>query len=89
MSKIYCGKGKEINGKFGAFYKINICMDEIPAEHVFKAKNGKKYVTLNMNMMRQEDDRGNTHTIVVDTWKPSDKVTPPEDFRDDSDFIPF
>jgi hypothetical protein len=89
MSKIYCGKGKEINGKYGAFYKISVCLDEIPAEHIFKAKNGKRYATLNMSMMRQKDDRGNTHTIVVDTWKPSPKVTPPEDFRDDSDFIPF
>jgi len=88
MSKIYCGKGKEINGQFGTFYKVNICLDEIPAEHIFKAKNGKRYATLNMSMMRQEDDRGNTHTIVVDTWKPS-KQSGPEDFRDDSDSIPF
>ena len=89
MSKIYCGKGKEINGKYGAFYKISICVDEIPAEHIFKAKNGKRYATLNMSMMKQEDDRGNTHTIVVDTWKPDESRSvknAPENFVDDFPF---
>ena len=89
MSKIYCGKGKVISTKNGSFEKINICIDEIPVEHMFKAKNGKRYVNLLVSEMRQPDDKGNTHTVSVDTWKPSDKVTPPEDFRDDSDFIPF
>lgn len=89
MSKIYCGKGKEINGKFGTFYKVSICLDDIPVEHIFKASNGKRYATLNMSMMRQTDEKGNTHTVVVDTWKPSTPNTPPrgpEDFESD---IPF
>jgi len=88
MSKIYCGKGKEINGKYGAFYKINICIDDIPVEHMFKAKSGKRYVNLLVSEMRQPDDKGNTHTVLVDTWKPS-KQSGLEDFRDDSDNIPF
>lgn len=88
MSKIYCGKGKVISTNNGSFEKINICIDEIPVEHMFKAKNGKRYVNLLVSEMRQPDERGNTHTVSVDTWKPS-KQSGPEDFRDDSDFIPF
>ena len=78
MSKIYCGKGKEINGKYGAFYKISVCLDEIPAEHIFKAKNGKRYATLNMSMMRQKDDRG----IRIPSWLTLGNLqaSEPEDF---------
>ena len=32
--------------------------------------NGKRYVNLKITEMRQPDDRGNTHTVLVDTWKP-------------------
>lgn len=91
MTKIYCGKGKEISGKFGTFYKVSICLDDIPVEHLYTAKNGKRYATLNMSEMKQADEKGNTHTVIVDTWKPSTPpVTPPntpprgpEDFQDD------
>jgi len=89
MSKIYCGKGKEITGKFGRFYKISICLDEIPEEHIFKAKNGKRYATLNMSEMKNQDDKGNTHTVVVDTWKPDESRSvknAPENFVDDFPF---
>lgn len=93
MSKIYCGKGKEISGKFGTFYKVSICLDDIPVEHLYKAKNGKRYATLNMSEMKQADEKGNTHTVIVDTWKPSTPSTPPntppENFVDDSSEILF
>ena len=96
MSKIYCGKGKEIDGKFGRFMSINICLDDIPAEHVFKATNGKRYVGLSVSEMRNPDEKGKTHTVTVDTRKsdiskpntppvapPNTPPRGPEDFESD------
>jgi len=59
--KIYIGKGKI--GKYGP--RIRIDLNKIPAEHT---KDG--WVSLNIGELRQPDDRGNTLTVTVDTWKP-------------------
>lgn len=64
--RLYCGRGKQ--SKFGI--NLDICIDDIPAEHTTLGKNGKRYVKLKVNSSREPDDRGNTHYIEVDTWKP-------------------
>lgn len=65
--RLYCGRGKQ--SKFGI--NMDICLDDIPAEHITtSSKNGKRYVKLKVNSSREPDDRGNTHYIEVDTWKP-------------------
>jgi hypothetical protein len=74
--KIYCGRGKRF-GKYGTV-SINICVDDIPKEHITKASNGKRYVRLNVDEKKEADPYGNTHTVSVDTWKPDkDKAQPP------------
>jgi len=67
--KIYCGKAKEVQGNYGAYYRINLCLSDIPAEHITTVGNGKQYVNLDLSMMRARDDKGNTHTLSVNTWK--------------------
>lgn len=67
--KIYIGKAKP--AKFGM--KLNICLSDIPTEHVTEF-NGKKYFRADLNELRQPDDKGNTHTIILDTWKPQSKL---------------
>ena len=69
--KIYCGKAKEVEGNYGIYYRINLCITDIPSEHITKLSNGKEYVNLDLNMMRARDDKGNTHTLTVNTWKPN------------------
>ena len=72
---IYIGKGK--NGKFGTRY--NLCltdMIEYADREIDVAKNGKKYISLNTWLMREPDDRGNTHTAKIDTWKPNTDTIP-------------
>lgn len=65
--RLYCGRGKA--GKYGI--NLDICLDDIPAEHItMSSKNRKRYVKLKVNASREPDDRGNTHYIEVDTWKP-------------------
>lgn len=71
--KIYCGKAK----KSQYSHKINICLSDIPDEFITTSdKNGKKYARLELKESRQPDDRGNTHYLIVDTWKPDGQQAP-------------
>ncbi len=73
--KIYCGKAKEVEGNYGTYFRINLCISDIPSEHITKLSNGKQYVNLDLQMMRARDDKGNTHTLTVNTWKPQGGAT--------------
>ena len=70
QEKIYCGKAVERTNQWGQYFSVNLCLTDIPEEHVRTLDNGKRYVNLKITEMRQPDDRGNTHTVLVDTWKP-------------------
>jgi hypothetical protein len=68
--KIYCGRGKTF-GQYGTI-SVSICLDDIPDQHITKSdKNGKRYVKVNVDAKREADEYGNTHTVTVDTWKPT------------------
>jgi len=89
---IYCGSGKTKNGKFGEFFSVSICLSDLPAEHITTAKNGKKYISLNINRKKEADQYGKDLSIAVDTWKPDPaKASPaPAPVQDtSSDFLPF
>ena len=85
--KIYCGKGKQ--NQYGI--KLNICIDDIPAEYkTVSTATGKTYVRLELKQSKQPDQRGNTHYIEVDTWKPTQRVAAPEPAQEQSsDDLPF
>ena len=86
MEKIYCGKGKK--SQYGI--KINLCLSKIPDEFVTEY-NGQKYIRLDLSELRQVDDRGNTHTVKIDTWKPQGQAqnTPPQSTPPDDSTLPF
>jgi len=91
--KIYCGRGKTF-GQYGTI-SVSICLDDIPAEYITKSdKNGKRYVKINVDAKREADDYGYTHTVTVDTWKPTARSAPAttrpamED-HDDNGSLPF
>jgi hypothetical protein len=89
---IYCGSGKTKNGKFGEFFSVSICLSDLPAEHITTAKNGKKYINLNINRKKEADQYGKDLSIAVDTWKPDPaKAAPAQAPVQDtsSDFLPF
>ena len=69
MSNIYCGKGKP--SKFGL--KLNICLSDIPPEHTTEF-NGKVYVKIDLQELKSVDQKGNTHTLKIDTWKPRQEI---------------
>ena len=68
--KIWCGKAKE-NFENGNIIRVNLCLSDIPAEYISTGKNGKKYVKINVQRMKNVDDYSNTHSLSVDTWKPN------------------
>jgi hypothetical protein len=65
--KIWCGRGKE-SGQYGQI-KFNICLDNIPQEFISEFQ-GKRYVKLILSKKREPDEKGNSHGVEVDTWKP-------------------
>jgi len=69
-NRIFCGNGK-LFGQYGGI-KISICVDDIPAEWIKKStKNGKRYVSLNINANKNGIDQyDNTHNVSVDTFIP-------------------
>lgn len=85
MSKIYVGSGKKHPSY--DLITLDVCLSDIPKEHITKSqKNGKSYVKLKVSARKSPDDRGNTHSLEVDTWKPEPKQTAP---KDDTDDLPF
>lgn len=94
-NKIYCGSGKTQISQYGEFYKISVCLDDLPEEHVNTAKNGKKYVNLIISRKKETDQYGKNLSVTVDTWKPnSEKQVPSVPQQDiinevQSDQLPF
>lgn len=71
--KIWCGRGKE-SGQYGQI-KFNICLDNIPSEFISEFQ-GKRYVKLILTKKREPDEKGNSHGVEVDTWKPDSSKKP-------------
>lgn len=75
--KIYCGSGVT---KSDGWQKVSICLSDLPKEYITTAKNGKKYINLNINKKKEADQYGKDLSISVDTWKPTPQgqaPTPP------------
>ena len=89
--KIYVESGKTQSGKFGEFYKVSICLSDLPAEHITTAKNGKKYINLAVNKKQAPDQYGKDLSVQVDTWKPEAKVEEVKSVSvsNSSDDLPF
>lgn len=75
QEKIYAGSGKTQSGQYGEFYKVSICLTDIPKEYVTTAKNGKEYVNLVVNKKKETDQYGKDLSVTVDTWKPDQSNT--------------
>jgi hypothetical protein len=73
---IYVGSGKTQQGKYGEFFKVSICLSDLPKEFITEAKNGKKYINLAINRKKEPDQYGKDLSIQVDTYKPEPKKEP-------------
>lgn len=72
--KIYLGSGKEkVFNDGGSVISVHLTLNDI-ADHFknygYTATNGDKRIKLNIGSRREIGTYGETHTVVLDTWKP-------------------
>ena len=70
---IYAGSGKTVSTKYGEFFKVTVCLSDLPKEHIFEY-NDKKYVKLDISKKKEADQYGKNVKVQVDTWKPEPKT---------------
>lgn len=81
--KIYCGSVKEISLQNGKILKVSLNLSELLnqyAEHGYMSKTGKKMMTLKISERREVGQYGETHTVMVDTWKPVKQDVPAQNY---------
>ena len=78
---IYVGSGKTQSGKYGDFFKVSICLSDLPKELITEAKNGKKYINLTINRKKEPDQYGKDLSVQVDTYKPEPKQEPKQEYK--------
>ncbi len=66
--KIYVGKARLKNGRFGEFFNIWITPDGV--EDITRHTNAQGSINLVMSEMREPDRAGFTHTLYVDDYVP-------------------
>ena len=71
--KVYLANLKSF-GNFGSI-KGRFYMDKIE-EHIQTDDKGRKYIPFIVNVNKEPDQYGNTHSVVLDTWKPDDTKAP-------------
>lgn len=52
-----------------ALINLSICLSDIPKEAIKQATNGKKYLSLTVQDLRETDENGNTHSVSVTQTK--------------------
>lgn len=77
--KTYVGtaKQKTINTKFGEMEVIKLSFSKKDLETLMSNLNEKGWVNLDQVKRKEVGKYGETHSMTIDTWKPSEKSTPP------------
>lgn len=44
---------------------LNICLSDIPEAKIYKANNGKQYITISAVELKEKDKFDNTHTCYI------------------------
>lgn len=83
--KIFVGSG--ISKFEGNLVSCSICLSDLPSEHIFEY-NSKKYIKLNVQKKKEQDQYGKTHSVSIDTWKPEAKKEPVPAVNSSND-LPF
>jgi len=91
-NKIYVGKAKVQETQYGNILKVNLILSQIPKGYIREFENSEgeimKAINLDIVKLKEPDQRGNTYTVKVDTWKPEKKKEAVEETVEDSN-LPF
>ena len=69
--KTYVGSGKLIKTSNGELMKVSFSRRDL--ETMTANLNDKGYINLVVSERREPDKYGNTHSVSIDTWKPTAK----------------
>ena len=86
--KIYVGSGKVIETKYGDLMKVSLSKDDINTIASWMKENNESWVNLNVSERRSPSDKGQTHSVTIDTWKPDSKKAGGAQEEED-DLLPF
>ena len=77
--KIYVGGAKEVESQYGGFHKISFNRDDL--ELMMQNLNEKGWININMNKRREPSQYGQTHSLVIDTWRPTPQAQPAQQYQ--------
>ena len=81
---VYVGNGKVKTGSRGSWLSILFTKSDV--EELF-ARLDNGFVRVNVNKRKKPSEKGYTHSVTVDTWKPSNTIEAPPPEEDDN--LPF
>ena len=70
--KIYCGSAKKITTQYGDIVKISMTKSDV--QKLSENLNEKGFVNLKIQERREADKYGNTHSVLIDDWKPNTQI---------------
>lgn len=81
--KIYCGTGKKITFQDGgSLIKLLIGPNDLQAINQW-AQGNNGWTNIKVCSRREPDQRGNTHYLEIDQWKPESQQQPAQEFNAD------
>jgi len=79
---------KEINGQYGSFFNISVNMEKLN-----EYANDKGYVNMVVSKRKEVSQYGETHSVVLNEWRPEGKTEKPKEKHSIDDIsvedIPF
>lgn len=74
--KLYCGSAKARDTQYGEELTVSVNLSECERqfkEHGYVSKSGNNFITLKVQRRKEVGKYGETHTVIVDTWKPENR----------------
>lgn len=68
--KIYCGNGKVIRTQYGDLMKLSFSKEDVQKLVEQSEANESGWVNVVVKERREPSEKGTTHYLEVDTWKP-------------------
>lgn len=65
--KIYCGNGKVIKTQYGEMMSLSFSAEDLEK---MQSNLSNGWINVNVKQRREPSERGTTHYLEVDNWKP-------------------
>lgn len=82
---LFCGKGYQ---RQDWCIGLDICLSDIPGEYIREFK-GKSYVKIDAIKRKTIGEKGDTHYLKINTWKPEPKEQKRQKSEEPEENLPF